>query len=73
MGCGSTRIGSTCAKFVPTLWISGADGSFRIADVPAGTYTLSVWHEALGTQTKDVTIKGDEEVRVLFELTAKKK
>jgi len=57
----------------PYTGISGADGSFRIADVPAGTYKLSVWHEVLGTQTKDVTIKGDEEVRVLFELTAKKK
>jgi len=56
----------------PYTALSGADGTFKIADVPPGTYKLSVWHEALGTQTKDVTIKGDEEVKVIFELSAKK-
>lgn len=46
--------------------------AFRIQDVPAGTYKLQVWHEAMGTQTKEVTVKGEEEVRVVFELTPKK-
>jgi plastocyanin len=56
----------------PYTAVSGTDGNFKIADVPPGTYKLTVWHEALGTQTKDVTVKGDEEVKVVFELAAKK-
>jgi len=36
--------------------VSGADGSFTISDVPAGTYTIEAWHEKLGTQTMEVTV-----------------
>lgn len=57
----------------PYTAISGAEGDFRIADVPPGTHKLSVWHEVLGVQTKEVTVKGNEEVRVIFELAPKKK
>ena len=53
--------------------LSDTNGSFSIKDVPPGTYTLQVWHEALGPQKKEITIKGDEEVIVDFDLEKKKK
>jgi plastocyanin len=40
----------------PYFAVSGDDGSFTIKDVPAGKYTVEVWHEKLGTQTKEVTV-----------------
>src|ERR1039458_4791698 len=37
-----------------------ADGNFKIADVPAGSYTVSAWHEGIKTpQSKPVTVAGD--------------
>jgi len=36
--------------------VSGDDGSFTIANVPAGSYTLSAWHEKFGEKTVQVTV-----------------
>lgn len=36
--------------------VTAADGSFSLADVPAGTYKLKVWHETLGEKSADVTV-----------------
>ncbi len=46
-------------------------GSFKIADVPAGTYTLQYWHEKLGTETKQVTVPATGSVTADFEYPAK--
>lgn len=40
----------------PYFTQAGADGRFMIANVPAGTYKLHVWHERGGEQTADVTV-----------------
>jgi len=40
--------------------ITGADGSFELTDVPAGDYTVKVWHEVLGESEAKVTVKGGE-------------
>ena len=40
----------------PFFAVTGADGAFQIPEVPAGTYTLEIWHEKLGTQTKEVVV-----------------
>lgn len=40
----------------PFFAVSGEDGTFTIAGVPPGTYTLEAWHEKLGTQTASVTV-----------------
>jgi plastocyanin len=43
----------------PYFAVSGADGSFEIKDLPAGTYTIEAWHENAGTQTQQVTVPAD--------------
>jgi hypothetical protein len=35
---------------------TGADGSFRLAGVPAGEYTLDVWHERFGRKAVAATV-----------------
>ena len=55
----------------PYFGVTGNSGAFKLADVPAGTYTLEVWHETLGKQSQKVTVKAKEEVKVNFELAKK--
>jgi plastocyanin len=52
----------------PYYALTDANGSFKIADVPPGQYTLNVWHPVLGQHTKEVTVKEKEEVKVAIEL-----
>lgn len=42
----------------PYFAVSGADGTFTIDKVPAGTYTVEAWHEQLGVVTGTVAVKG---------------
>ncbi|MBI3358830.1 MAG: hypothetical protein HY037_04495 [Nitrospirae bacterium] len=44
----------------PYTVVSDASGNFKISDVPDGTYQVEIWHEALGKETKEVTIKGGD-------------
>lgn len=39
--------------------LSGADGSFRIADIPAGRYVLHVWHEGYEPLVREVDVLAD--------------
>jgi plastocyanin len=41
----------------PYFAVSAADGSFEIANVPAGRYTIEAWHEQLGVLTSAVIVK----------------
>jgi len=56
----------------PYYAVSDASGKFKLTDVPAGTYQLQVWHETLGSQTKEVVVKPGAETKVTFELKPKK-
>lgn len=38
---------------------TGADGSFTIANVPDGQYTVTAWHEGKKLQSKKITVSGD--------------
>jgi len=40
----------------PYFSVTGKDGAFNITDVPAGTYTLIVWHPDSGTQETKITV-----------------
>ena len=40
----------------PYYAVTGADGTFRIDDIPPGSYQLVAWHEKLGKQKADLTI-----------------
>ena len=37
--------------------VTDENGSFRIEAVPAGNYTLEVWHEKLGSRTTEVRVE----------------
>jgi plastocyanin len=45
--------------------VTGSDGELTLNDVPPGKYTLTVWHETLGTATKDVTVGERDAVTVI--------
>jgi len=55
----------------PYYALSDNAGTFKIADVPAGSYTLEYWHEKLGKQTKQVTVPATGSVTADFEYAAK--
>jgi plastocyanin len=40
----------------PYFATSDAGGTFTIANVPAGSYTIQAWHELFGTQTQTVRV-----------------
>ncbi len=48
----------------PYVVVASADGSFMLSDVPAGTYTVEVWHAELGKQTLTVTVEAGETATV---------
>ena len=52
----------------PFFAITGDDGSYTIKGLPAGTYTLEVWHETLGAQTQTVTVGESDSKEVSFTL-----
>jgi Carboxypeptidase regulatory-like domain len=50
----------------PYYTLTDAHGAFKLADVPPGKYTLKLWHETLGEQTKEVTVNPNAAVKVAF-------
>jgi len=40
----------------PFFAVTGPDGKFTIANLPAGTYEIEAWHERLGTQKSTLTV-----------------
>jgi hypothetical protein len=52
----------------PFFAVSGDDGTFRIEGLPAGDYTIGVWHEQLGEREMVVTVTAQEESTADFTL-----
>jgi plastocyanin len=55
----------------PFYAVTNADGDFRFGDVPPGRYTLRLWHETLGTTTRDVVVPDGGPARVTVEMSRK--
>jgi plastocyanin len=55
----------------PYYAVTDKDGTFKLTDVPPGSYTVQVWQEKLGTSTQKVTVKPKEDAKVNFEMAAK--
>ena len=55
----------------PFFAVTGEDGMFDISTLPPGDYVLEAWHEALGTQTQNVTVTtgGTAEVSFTFSVS----
>lgn len=55
----------------PYFAVTDNSGNFKLTDVPAGSYTVEVWHEKLGKSSQKVTVKAKEEAKVNFEIAGK--
>lgn len=55
----------------PFFAVTGEDGMFDISTLPPGDYVIEAWHEALGTQTQNVTVTtgGTAEVSFTFSVS----
>jgi hypothetical protein len=50
--------------------VTDAYGEFLISDIPAGNYTVKVWHESLGAEEKPVEVKAGGSQTMNFVLKA---
>ena len=64
---------SAFINVAPNPWfaISAADGTFRIPNLPPGTYTLAAVHEKLGEQDIQITVAPKSVATASFTFTAK--
>ena len=51
--------------------VTDADGSFKLPDLPAGKYTITVWHESFGTESQQIVVGGNDTRDVNFVLKVK--
>jgi hypothetical protein len=56
----------------PYYSVTDTHGRFTIENVPPGTYTLKVWQEKLGIQTRGVTVRPGKTVTIDFTMASKK-
>ena len=57
----------------PYFAVSGDGGTFEIDNVPAGTQTIQVWHEAYGKLTKTVSVQSGAVANIEFTYTGAEK
>ena len=55
----------------PFVAVTDDKGNFAIKDLPPGKYTVEIWHETLGKQVKEVTVKAKEDAKLTLELAKK--
>jgi plastocyanin len=51
----------------PYFSVTNESGSFSLADIPPGSYTLQVWHEKLGTKEQKIEIAPGAKIEVNFQ------
>jgi hypothetical protein len=52
----------------PFFALADEKGRFVIRDVPAGTYKVKAWHERLPSQTREIVVPAEGDVRLEFTL-----
>lgn len=57
----------------PYFAVSGGGGTFEIANVPVGTYTIKTWHERYGNLTQPVRVRSGATTTVNFAYTGAEK
>jgi plastocyanin len=55
----------------PFFAVTGDDGSFKIAGLPPGSYTVEAWHERYGAKTAQLTVAADKPAEANFQFDAK--
>ncbi|HUJ81543.1 MAG TPA: carboxypeptidase regulatory-like domain-containing protein [Candidatus Acidoferrales bacterium] len=50
--------------------VTGNDGSFKLADLPAGKYTVTAWQEQYDAQSQEVTVGAGETKNITFTFKA---
>ncbi len=55
----------------PYYSVTGADGSFKIDNIPAGKYKVTAWHPYIGEVSSEVTVAGGADAKQNFELAIK--
>jgi Polysaccharide lyase family 4, domain II len=53
----------------PYFAVTDDRGMFSIANIPAGTYTLTAWHEDAGIRSQEITVSETGDVGVNFEFS----
>jgi hypothetical protein len=60
-----------CVADHPFFAVTGPDGTFALPSrLPAGTYTVTAWHEKYGTKEQEVTIGDGETKEIAFKFEA---
>jgi hypothetical protein len=52
----------------PYVAVTEANGHFAFGAVPAGSYTLVVWHERFGISSQPITVSAGQETRAELQL-----
>jgi len=52
----------------PFFAVTRSDGAFELRNMPPGTYTVTAWHESLGTCEQKVTLRPGETMELEFTL-----
>lgn len=50
----------------PFFSVTNSSGEFSIKNLPPGNYTLEIWHEIFGAQTKDLTVAEHDKLDLEF-------
>ncbi len=61
--------GTVVVLETPYSAVTGADGSFSIKGVPAGKYTLKIWHEKLKAPAQQITVTESGDCEVTFSIS----
>ena len=67
----STMVAYIVGVSTPYYTQPGSDGTYRLESVPPGTYTLRIWHERGGAQTREVDVAANGVTGVDVQLDAR--